>query len=279
MRDAAARDLPFVKMHGLGNDFVILESRGGPVRANPALARAVGDRHRGVGFDQMAEVLDSDAADLALTFWNADGSPSGACGNATRCVAAREMDRTGRDRVAIETAGGILRAERDADGVVRVNMGAPRLDWHQVPLAREMDTLALPLPGSPVAVGMGNPHCVSFVDDVAAIDLSRVGPELEHDPLFPERTNVEFAEVRADGTIRLRVWERGTGITLACGTGACATAVAAARRGLTGREVRIELDGGWLSLDWRDDGIWMAGATAHVFDGVLTAAFLDSLVS
>ena len=278
MRDDAARDLPFVKMHGLGNDFVILESRGGPVRANPALARAVGDRHRGVGFDQMAEVLDSDAADLALTFWNADGSPSGACGNATRCVAAREMDRTGRDQVAIETAGGILRAERDADGVVRVNMGAPRLDWHQVPLAREMDTLALPLPGSPVAVGMGNPHCVSFVDDVAAIDLSRVGPELEHDPLFPERTNVEFAEVRADGTIRLRVWERGTGITLACGTGACATAVAAARRGLTGRSVRIELDGGWLSLDWRDDGIWMAGATAHVFDGVLTAAFLESLV-
>ena len=279
MRDAAARDLPFVKMHGLGNDFVILESRGGPVRANPALARAVGDRHRGVGFDQMAEVLDSDAADLALTFWNADGSPSGACGNATRCVAAREMDRTGRDQVAIETAGGILRAERDADGVVRVNMGAPRLDWHQVPLAREMDTLALPLPGSPVAVGMGNPHCVSFVDDVGAIDLPRVGPVLEHDPLFPERTNVEFAEVRADGTIRLRVWERGTGITLACGTGACATAVAAARRGLTGRSVRIELDGGWLSLDWRDDGIWMAGATAHVFDGVLTAAFLDSLVS
>ena len=278
MTQAAARDLPFVKMHGLGNDFVILESRGGPVRANPALARAVGDRHRGVGFDQMAEVLDSDAADLALTFWNADGSPSGACGNATRCVAAREMALTGRDRVAIETAGGILRAERDADGVVRVNMGAPRLDWHQVPLAREIDTLALPLPGSPVAVGMGNPHCVTFVADVAAIDLPRVGPVLEHDPLFPERTNVEFAEVRADGTIRLRVWERGTGITLACGTGACATAVAAARRGLTGRSVRIELDGGWLSLDWRDDGIWMAGATAHVFDGVLTAAFLDSLV-
>lgn len=278
MRDAAARDLPFVKMHGLGNDFVILESRGGPVRANPALARAVGDRHRGVGFDQMAEVLDSDAADLALTFWNADGSPSGACGNATRCVAAREMALTGRDRVAIETAGGILRAERDADGVVRVNMGAPRFDWHQVPLAREIDTLALPLPGSPVAVGMGNPHCVTFVADVAAIDLPRVGPVLEHDPLFPDRTNVEFAEVRADGTIRLRVWERGTGITLACGTGACATAVAAARRGLTGRSVRIELDGGWLSLDWRDDGIWMAGATAHVFDGVLTAAFLDSLV-
>ena len=278
MTQAAARDLPFVKMHGLGNDFVILESRGGPVRANPALARAVGDRHRGVGFDQMAEVLDSDAADLALTFWNVDGSPAGACGNATRCVAAREMALTGRDRVAIETAGGILRAERDAEGVVRVNMGTPRLDWHQVPLAREIDTLALPLPGSPVAVGMGNPHCVTFVADVAAIDLPRVGPVLEHDPLFPERTNVEFAEVRADGTIRLRVWERGTGITLACGTGACATAVAAARRGLTGRSVRIELDGGWLSLDWRDDGIWMAGATAHVFDGVLTAAFLESLV-
>lgn len=278
MKDAAARDLPFVKMHGLGNDFVILESRGGPVRANPALVRAIGDRHRGVGFDQLAEVLDSDAADMALTFWNVDGSPSGACGNATRCVAAREMARTGRDSIAIETAGGVLRAERDAGGLVRVNMGAPRLDWHQVPLARELDTLALPLPGGPVAVGMGNPHCVSFVTDVAAIDLAQLGPVLENDPLFPERTNVEFAQIRTDGTIRLRVWERGTGITLACGTGACATAVAAARRGLAGRTVRIELDGGWLTLDWRDDGIWMAGATAHVFDGVLTAAFMDSLV-
>lgn len=270
MTQAAARDLPFVKMHGLGNDFVILESRGGPVRANPALARAVGDRHRGVGFDQMAEVLDSDAADLALTFWNVDGSPAGACGNATRCVAAREMALTGRDRVAIETAGGILRAERDAEGVVRVNMGAPRLDWHQVPLAREIDTLALPLPGSPVAVGMGNPHCVTFVADVAAIDLPRVGPVLEHDPLFPERTNVEFAEVRADGTIRLRVWERGTGITLACGTGACATAVAAILGGYVDHRVTVHLLGGDLQISWSgkaEDSVRMTGPATTVFSG------------
>lgn len=280
MKDAAPPPpgLPFVKMHGLGNDFVILESRGGPVRANAALVRALGDRHRGVGFDQLAEIRDSDAADLCLEFWNADGTPSGACGNATRCVAAREMALTGRDRIAIETAGGVLRAERDATGTVRINMGAPRLDWRAVPLARAMDTLALPLPGSPVAVGMGNPHCVTFVDDVASVDLARVGPALEHDALFPERTNVEFAEVRADGTIRLRVWERGTGITLACGTGACATAVAANLRGLTGRRVEIELDGGRLMLDWTEDGVWMAGPTAHVFDGVLSAAFLEALV-
>ena len=268
MRDAAARDLPFVKMHGLGNDFVILESRGGPVRANPALARAVGDRHRGVGFDQMAEVLDSDAADLALTFWNVDGSPAGACGNATRCVAAREMALTGRDRVAIETAGGILRAERDAEGVVRVNMGAPRLDWHQVPLAREIDTLALPLPGSPVAVGMGNPHCVTFVADVAAIDLPRVGPVLEHDPLFPERVNVNVAEVTGPSTLRLRVWERGAGLTRACGTGACASAVAAIRRKLVAAPVAVDLPGGRLMIDWQPGGrITMSGPAVEVFRG------------
>ena len=270
--------LRFTKMHGLGNDFVILESRGGAARANPALVRAVADRHRGVGFDQLAEIRDSDRADLLLEFWNADGTPSGTCGNATRCVAVHEMDRLSRDGISIETANGVLRAERDADGAVRVNMGPPRLDWEGVPLARALDTLALPLPGEPVAVGMGNPHCVTFVDDVASVELAVVGPQLEHDALFPERTNVEFAELRADGTIRLRVWERGTGITLACGSGACATIVAASRRGLTGRAADIELDGGWLRLDWREDGVWMAGATAHVFDGVLSPAFLEALV-
>lgn len=276
MRPAPAA-LPFVKMHGLGNDFVVVDGTGGAPRVTPALARAVGDRHRGVGFDQLAEILPSDRADLRLVFWNTDGSLSAACGNATRCVADRTMARTGQNELTIETDRGLLAARRTDDGLVSVNMGPPQLDWRDIPLARDADLLALPLPGHPAAVGMGNPHCITVVPDVAAVPLETLGPELEHDPLFPERTNVEFIEKRADGSLRLRVWERGTGVTLACGSGACAAAVAAHRLGLTGRKVDIELDGGWLSIDWRDDGVWMTGPTAEVFEASLSPAFLAGL--
>lgn len=278
MKDTGARPpLPFVKMHGLGNDFAILRSRGASPCVTPALARALADRHFGVGCDQVVEVSDSDAADLRLAFFNPDGSRAGACGNATRCVAVHEFARRDADVLSMETDFGLLRAERGADGAVRINMGKPVLDWQGVPLSEPADTAALPLEGSPSAVGMGNPHCVHFVDDVAAIDLAAIGPAIEQHPLFPERTNVEFAERRADGSLRLRVWERGAGITLACGSGACATAVAAHRRGLTGAEVALELDGGWLRVAWRDDGVWMEGPTAHVFDGTLSAEFLETV--
>ncbi|MFU8899566.1 MAG: diaminopimelate epimerase [Roseinatronobacter sp.] len=266
--------LPFAKMHGAGNDFVIIDSRrraGGVVTA--ALARAIGDRHRGVGFDQLAELRASDAADLDLDFWNADGSRAGACGNATRCVAARVMAELGRDSLRIRTARGVLLAER-RDGQVWVNMGAPILDWRGVPLARDVDLDHLPLPDAPAAVGMGNPHCIHFVADADAAPVATRGPQVEHDPLFPEATNVEFAARIAPDHLRLRVWERGTGITLACGSGACATAVAAHRRGLTGRRVRIDADGGRLDVDWRDDGVWLTGPVAHVFDGVFSPEFL-----
>lgn len=269
--------LPFMKMHGLGNDFVIIDTRGPQPRVTAALARALSDRHRGVGFDQLAELRDSERADLRLEFWNADGSLSGACGNATRCIAHRVMADTGRDRLSIETAHAVLTAVRGADGLVSVNMGPPQRAWSEIPLARETDPLALPLPGTPAAVGMGNPHCIHVVDDVSAIDLATVGPRIEHDPLFPERTNVEFVQIRADGSLRLRVWERGAGITLACGSGACATAVATHLLGLTPRKVDIELDGGWLSIDWRDDGVWMTGPTAHVFDGMLSSDWLAAV--
>lgn len=262
--------LPFIKMHGLGNDFVIVDSRGRDRRVTAELARFVGDRHRGVGFDQLAELV-GDPDDLELDFWNADGSRSGACGNATRCVAALVMDETGETEVHLRTEGGVLRALRDGDGAVRVNMGAPRLDWREIPLAEPADIDSLPLPGAPSAVSMGNPHCITFVADVEAIDLPGLGREIEHHPLFPARTNVEFVQLLDDGSLRTRVWERGTGITLACGSGACAVAVAAHRRGLTGRRVDIRLDGGTLEIDWQDDGVWMRGATARVFDGVLTA--------
>ena len=168
-------------------------------------------------------------------------------------------------------------AARIDEGMVSVNMGHPQFAWDEIPLSRDVDHRHLPLEGDPVAVGMGNPHCVFFVPDAEAVPLTDWGPKVEHDPLFPEATNVEFAEVRARDEIRMRVWERGTGVTLACGSGACATAVAAHLRGLTDRRVRMELDGGWLMLDWREDGVWMTGATAHVFTAALTPAFLDAI--
>jgi diaminopimelate epimerase len=274
------RPLRFVKMHGLGNDFVVIDARGAASPVTPALARALGDRHRGVGFDQLAVIRDpaaEDAATAAIDFWNADGSLAMACGNATRCVARLLMDETGATALDLRTGRGLLRAEEAGGGLVRVNMGPPELDWRAVPLARALDLDALPLPGNPGAVGMGNPHCVFVVEDAEAIDLATEGPRFERDPLFPEATNVEFVEVLDRGTIRMRVWERGTGVTLACGSGACAAAVVTARRGLTGRRVDVRLDGGTLGIDWRDDGVWMTGPTALVFEGALSPAFVAAL--
>ncbi|MFA5582176.1 MAG: diaminopimelate epimerase [Paracoccaceae bacterium] len=272
------RSLPFTKMHGAGNDFVIIDSRGESApRVVPALARALGDRHRGVGFDQLAEIrAGADGADITLDFWNADGTMAGACGNATRCAARLVMDERGRDALAIRTTRGMLQARREG-GAIWVNMGPPILDWAGIPLARDIDPAHLPLPGDPAAVGMGNPHCVFFVDDAEAVDLAARGPVVEHDPLFPQRTNVEFAQIRGRDDIRMRVWERGTGITLACGSGACAVAVAAHMRGLTDKNVRIEADGGWLGVDWRDDGVWLSGPTALVFSAMVSPELLAGL--
>ncbi|MBT9385898.1 diaminopimelate epimerase [Pseudooceanicola sp. CBS1P-1] len=270
-----SQGLPFMKMHGLGNDFVVIDSRGREAVTTPALARAVGDRHRGVGFDQLAEIRDGEDSDICLDFWNSDGTRAGACGNATRCVSAFVMGQGGADSLSIRTTRGLLHA-RIVDGEVSVNMGPPQLSWQEVPLAREMEVTDLPLEGAPVAVGMGNPHCVFFVPDAEAVAVAELGPKIEHDPLFPQQTNVEFAEIRSPEEIRMRVWERGTGITLACGSGACATAVAAHLRGLTGKRVRMELDGGWLTLDWRADGVWMTGPTAHVFDGLLPTTLIGA---
>lgn len=273
-RDIPPSGLRFMKMHGAGNDFVVIDSRGREAVVSPALARALGDRHRGVGFDQLAEIRDAPDADFALDFWNADGSRAGACGNATRCVSDHVMTGLGRAAVNLVTTRGGLRAVRRGDGSVAVNMGQPQLGWAEVPLARAVDPLHLPLAGDPVAVGMGNPHCVFFVPDAEAVDLPGVGPLWENDPLFPERTNVEFVSLLGPDRLRMRVWERGTGITLACGSGACAAAVAAHRRGLTGRRVTLQVDGGVLEVDWREDGVWLSGPVAHVYDGLLSADYL-----
>ena len=256
-----------MKMHGLGNDFVVVDERGQMPQISADLARSMADRHQGVGFDQLAVISDSTKGDLHLTFWNSDGSTSAACGNATRCIARLVMDATGRDRLTITTDRGTLQALDAGGGLTAVNMGQPQLDWRDIPLTEQMDTLNLPLEGTPVATGMGNPHCTFFVDDAGAVDLAGRGALIEHHPLFPQRTNVQFASLIGPDHLRMRVWERGVGVTLASGSSSCAVAVAAARRGLTGRRVTITLDGGDLQIDWRDDGVWMTGPTAHVFDG------------
>jgi diaminopimelate epimerase len=241
------------------------------------LARALGDRHRGVGFDQLAVLRAGPGVAAEVDFWNADGTPADACGNASRCVARMLMEESGDRALDLRTGRGVLRAEDAGDGLTRVNMGPPQLDWRDVPLAEAVDLDALPIEGGPGAVGMGNPHCVFVVPDAEAVDLARLGPAIEHHPLFPERTNVEVVQVLDRGTVRMRVWERGGMITLACGSGACAAAVVTARRGLTDRRVTVRLDGGDLLIDWRDDGVWMTGPTTHVFEGALDAAFLQAL--
>ena len=275
-RRPAMTGIAFQKMHGLGNDFVVLDSRGRDRLATPSLAKALADRRRGVGFDQLAEIADSDVADARLEFLNADGSASAACGNATRCIARKLMDESGRSNLDLETERGILACLDAGGGQISVNMGRPMFDWRDIPLAEDIDSLSLPLKGSPCAVGLGNPHCVFFVDDCENVDLDAEGPKFETHRLFPEGANVEFATVVSRTMIRMRIWERGAGITLASGSGSCATAIAAARRGFAERKVSIRVDGGTLDIDWREDGVWMTGPTSHVFDAELSEAFLEA---
>lgn len=275
--------LPFVKMHGLGNDFVVLDARDTHIALPERARRLIADRRRGVGCDQLIvlePVRDGSGADVFMRIYNPDGSEAGACGNATRCIAHRIMGELERPVCTIETVAGMLRCSRAAaDGPVTVDMGPARLEWHEIPLARAVDTLHLPVtrPGlaEPVAVGMGNPHVVFFVDDADQVAVGAAGPDLEHDPMFPERANIEFVSLTAPDRLRLRVWERGAGITQACGSGACAAAVAAIRRGLTGRQVAIDLDGGTLDILWREDGhVLMSGPIAESFSGHLNPTLL-----
>ena len=272
----ALAGIAFQKMHGLGNDFVVMDSRGGRSLTTPGLAKALADRRLGVGFDQLAEILDSEAADAQLLFLNADGSASAACGNATRCVARKLMNESGRSHLKLETERGVLACFDAGYGQTSVNMGQPMFDWQDIPLAEGINTLSLPLEGNPTAGGLGNPHCVFFVGDCENVDLEAEGPKYETNPLYPEGANVEFATILSRTMIRMRIWERGAGITLASGSGSCATAVAAARRGLAERKVSIRVDGGMLEIDWQEDGVWMTGPTSHVFDAELSPDFLEA---
>ncbi|MCK6418942.1 MAG: diaminopimelate epimerase [Alphaproteobacteria bacterium] len=265
--------IPFIKMHGLGNDFVILDQRAGRKPLEKEWVRKVCDRHFGVGCDQLIVLEPSDKADVFMRIYNPDASESAACGNATRCVADRLMGEKGNDRASIETLAGLLPCRRKG-GFIEVDMGAPRLDWQDIPLAEARDTLHLQIEQDavkdPVAVSMGNPHCVFFVDTVDGLPVETLGPYFEHHKLFPERTNVEFVQVMGRDRLRLRTWERGAGLTLACGSAACATIVAAVRRDFVDRKAEIVLDGGSLFMEWRasDGHVLMTGPASFVFEGV-----------
>jgi diaminopimelate epimerase len=277
----------FRKMHGLGNDFAVFDARTRPLALDGGTAGAVADRRRGIGCDQVI-VIERDAAgaDAFMRIYNADGSEVESCGNASRCVARLLLEESGKSEVRISTNGGLMRCSARGD-LVTIDMGEPRLDWREIPMTQAVETVSFALPleaggaaalGKASAVMTGNPHCVFFVSDVAQIPVEELGPAVEHHPWFPARTNVEFVEPRGQDALRMRVWERGVGVTQACGTGACASVVAAHRRGLTGREVTVELDGGRLEIVWResDNHILMTGPAALSYEGEVDLAALKA---
>ena len=268
--------LQFIKMHGAGNDFVVIDNRRGELPIAALDMQKLADRQFGIGCDQIVILEPSAKAEVFMRIINADGSVVASCGNASRCVGwllFSEHEDASKTTVAIETAAGIISAEVHEDNAITIDMGEPRLRWNEIPLAQEMDTLHLnisegPL-SDPVAVSMGNPHAVFFVPEPYDINLRQVGHALERNPLFPERANISVARIESKDQITLRVWERGAGETLACGTAACATLVAAHRRGLTGREATIDLPGGTLFIKWResDNHVLMTGPVATSFVG------------
>jgi len=279
--------MPFLKMHGLGNDFVVVDARDSRVDLTFERRRTIADRRRGVGCDQLIvlEAPTERGADVFMRIYNPDGAEAGACGNATRCVASMLMDERQTDHVTVQTIAGLLESQLSGTGgnglpIISVDMGLARLDWRDIPVGEPCDTNHMPVGLGPLqdAVGtnMGNPHATYFVDDVAAVPLAELGPKLEHDGFFPERANIGVAQLVGEGRLRLRVWERGAGLTLACGSGACAAVVAATRRGLVKRKADVIVDGGTLAIEWlRDDHVMMTGGVALAFRGELD----DSLLS
>jgi len=279
--DELNRHIPFRKMNGLGNDFVVLDARTRPIPMNEAIARAISNRETGIGCDQLITIETEATADAFMRIRNSNGGEVEACGNATRCIGDILMTEAGSSSVTIKTNAGILTCRRTTDpGIIVADMGRPRLRWDQIPIAEEMDTRCIelqigpidnPILHSPSVVNVGNPHCIFWVDDVAAYDLENIGPMLEHHPMFPERANISLANVTSREDIVLKVWERGVGLTRACGSAACAALVAAARKDLTKRKATIHLPGGPLTIEWReeDSHILMSGPFEYEFDGTL----------
>ncbi|PPR12341.1 MAG: Diaminopimelate epimerase [Alphaproteobacteria bacterium MarineAlpha11_Bin1] len=285
-------ELPFIKMHGLGNDFVIIDARSGKPAAgimfSAAQAAAIADRRTGVGCDQLITIEDTPRKDSGghafIRIRNADGGEVNACGNATRCVGAMLLAETGEDQVGLLTGADLLTVKRAGYGLITVDMGTPLGEWNKIPLAVQADTLHLDLScgplSDPAAISMGNPHATFFVDQVSEIPIALVGPELENDPIFPERANIGISQILAPDRMKLRVWERGVGLTLACGTGACAAVVNANRRDLAGRRMVVEVDGGELLINWQEDRpgelgrVFMTGPAATSFCGILDQSLL-----
>ncbi len=278
--------MPFLKMHGLGNDFVVLDARAAPLDLPLERRRTIADRRLGVGCDQLIvleQPTDGDA-DVFMRIFNPDGGEAGACGNATRCVASVVMDEHKTDQVTVQTISGLLESQKTGLGanelpVISVDMGLARLDWREIPVREACDTNHMPIGlgplQDPVGTNMGNPHATFFVDDLASIPIAELGPALEHDRFFPERANIGVAQFLGEGKLQLRVWERGAGLTLACGSGACAAVVAASRRGLIDRKAEIIVDGGVLAMEWLRDGhVLMTGGIAVAFKGELDASLL-----
>ena len=276
----------FLKMHGLGNDFAVFDGRVFPVPMTAAIARAIADRKRGIGCDQVIVMeKGANSAAIFMRIFNADGGEVESCGNAARCVAWLLMAEHETDHINIDTTGGMLACSSAGEDSVTVDMGPPRLDWREIPMAQAVDTanFAIPVPDfhekylqNAAAVSMGNPHCVLFVDDPATAPVQALGAAIERHPWFPYRTNVEFVAAESEDHLRMRVWERGAGVTLACGTGACAAAVAAHLRGMVGRKTTVTLDGGDLDIEWREnDGhVLMTGPARFSFAGEADLAAL-----
>src|ERR1700738_60485 len=271
---------PFLKMHGLGNDFVILDDRAGTLDLSPKRISTIAHRQLGVGCDQLI-VLENPTereADVFLRIYNPDGGEAGACGNATRCVASLVMDERGTDHAIVQTISGLLDSQKTGMGanglpVIAVDMGLARLDWREIPVVKACDTNHLPVGlgplQDPVGTSMGNPHA-TFFDDLDSIPIAELGPQLEHHSFFPDRANIGVAQMVGENKLRLKVWERGAGLTLACGSGACAAGVAAARRGLAGRRVEVIVEHGTLVIEWmRDDHVMMTGGISLAYKGEL----------
>jgi diaminopimelate epimerase len=277
MYNGIMSSIDFIKMHGLGNDFVIIDLRKQKLEISNRAVKSIANRRTGVGCDQLIAIEEPKKSenDVRLRIWNADGGEVGACGNAMRCVGHLILKETNKVEIAIETVSGIIKVNSKKEGKLSVDMGPPRIHWNEIPLATECDTLSLDITinglKDPVGVSMGNPHVVFFVEDICAVDLDKIGPQIENHPLFPARVNVGIAKILDNNQLRLRVWERGVGITNACGTGACAAVVAGVRRNLISRSVSVNLDGGILEIEWQSSNnrVIMTGPVSKSFQGTL----------
>ena len=269
--------IPFIKMHGLGNDFLIIDCRKNDYQFSNTQIKLLGNRNLGVGFDQFVLMYNAekDNAHVFLKFWNSDGSTSSTCGNATRCVADIIMNETGLDSVDIATSAEKIKCLKLNNGQISTNLGIPKTAWNDIPLSEKCDTRKLPIEGNPIATSIGNPHCTFFVENLNKFSISKIGQETEINPLFPEKTNVQIAEVVDESKIKVKVWERGSGITMASGSSACAVAFSAKRLNLTKDSVKIILDGGIVDVHCKDDGVWVSGDIRYVFSGKISSLLFD----